>query len=123
MGILREAILEEQPQDVDIIHLLNEGIKTLDLFSQGGKVVVDGAKSLFKANPGLVIGAAALALSAYKTYEKNKNNTVRLHAKDPYETKMITSIVDSLTDKEKFVVKQIKYEHGGKTWILERKWK
>ena len=86
----------------------------------GGKVAVRGAGQFFKANPGLVIGAAALALDARGKYKRNKRNTIRLHAKDQYERRMMTSIVDALTRGGKFKIKRVHFQSGGKTWVLVR---
>lgn len=72
------------------------------------------------ANPALVIGAAALAVAAHGQYKRNKRNTITLHAKDAYERKMMTSIVDALTKGGKFRITRTMFKQGGKSWILKR---
>ena len=72
------------------------------------------------ANPALVIGAAALAVAAHGKYKRNKRNTITLHAKDAYERKMMTSIVDALTKGGKFRITRTMFKQGGKSWILKR---
>lgn len=126
MKLLRE-LSQADTKDVGALPLLEaleESIRSLQMQKNGGKVnnTVKGAKDFFKANPALVVGAATLALDAYGEYKKNKRNTIRLHAKTPYEKKMMTSIVDSLTKQGTFKVQRIKFEGGGKTWVLQRKW-
>jgi hypothetical protein len=88
--------------------------------TRGGKITPKGAKGFFNANPGLVIGAAALAVGAYNKYKSNKRNTITLHAKDAYERRMMTSIVDVLTKQNKFRVLRTKFQQSGKTWVLKR---
>jgi len=126
MELLRELVESEQ-EEIDALPLmeaLEESIRTLGLQHKGGKVnaMIGGAKDFFKANPGLVTGAAVLAVSALKQYKNNQRNTVKLHAKTAYEKKMMTSIADALQKEGKFKLHRIKFEGGGKTWILKRKW-
>lgn len=125
MDLLRELTqLDETTEALPLLEALEESIRSLNLSSKGGKInpTIAGAKDFFAANPALVVGAAALAVSAYGQYQKNKRNTIRLHAKTAYEKKMMTSIVDTLTKDNKFKVQRIKFEGGGKTWVLQRKW-
>lgn len=126
MSLLKELsqLDEDAVEALPLMEALEESIRTLQMQHKGGKVnpAIAGAKDFFKANPALVVGAAALAVGALGQYEKNKRNTIRLHAKTPYEKKMMTSIVDTLTKDQKFKVHRIKFEDGGKTWIIRRKW-
>lgn len=120
-------MVETEQQEIDALPLteaLEEAVRSLNTQSKGGKVngMISGAKDFFKANPGLVTGAAALAVSAVSQYRKNQRNTIKLHAKTAYEKKMMTSIADALTKEGKFKLHRIKFEGGGKTWILRRKW-
>jgi hypothetical protein len=126
MELLRELI-ETDHDDIDALPLmeaLEESIRSLNLQQKGGKVdsAIAGAKDFFKANPGLVAGAAVLAVSALQQYRKNQRNTIKLHAKTAYEKKMMTSIADALVKDGKFKIHRIKFEGGGKSWILKRKW-
>ena len=126
MNILRELI-ESTQEDVEALPLfeaLEESIRALQLQKAGGKVnsAIAGAKDFFKANPTLAAGAAVLAVSALTKYRSNQRNTIKLHAKSAYEKKMMTTIVDSLKGSGKFKIHRIKFEGGGKTWILKRKW-
>jgi hypothetical protein len=96
--------------------------KAINENTRGGLVRkgIGKAGKFMRANPALVVGAAALAVNAYGQYKRNKRNTITLHAKDPYERKMMTSIVDALTKGNKFRVVRTKFQQGGKSWILKR---
>lgn len=125
MKLLRELIEPEieEVEAIPLVEALEESIRSIQLQKSGGKLnaALNGASSFFKANPGLVVGAAALALSSLKKYKQNQRNTIRLHAKTAYEKKMITSIVDALKKDGKFKIHRIKFEGGGKTWILKKR--
>lgn len=125
MDLLRE-LAHPEIEEIDALPLmeaLEESIRSLNLQKAGGlEKAVGGAREFFAKNPALTVGAAALAVSAFGQYQKNKRNTIRLHAKTAYEKKMMTSIVDALQKEGKFKIQRIKFEGGGKTWILRRKW-
>lgn len=126
MKLLHELI-ESNSEEIDALPLmeaLEESIRSLNMQHGGGKInsAIGGAKDFFKANPGLVVGAAALAVDALKSYKNNQRNTIKLHAKTAYEKKMMTSIADALQKEGKFKLHRIKFEGGGKTWIMKRKW-
>lgn len=125
MDLLRELTLTEQ-EDINAVPLmeaLEEAVRSFGSNSKGGiEKAVGGAKEFFAKNPELAIGATALAIGAYAEYNKNKRNTIRLHAKTPSEKKMMTSIVDALQQNGKFKIHRIKFEGGGKTWVLKRAW-
>lgn len=125
MDLLRELV-QPEIEEIDALPLmeaLEEAVRKMNLSHRGGLTkAVGGAKEFFKKNPGLTVGAAAMAVSAFGAYEKNKRNTIRLHAKTPYEKKMMTSIIDALQKGGQFKVQRIKFEGGGKTWLLRRKW-
>lgn len=121
MDFLRDLI------DIESDHVpIMEALNSLDLIeenSRGGKVVpraIKGAKAFFNANPAMVIGAAAMAVGAYTQYKRNKRNTITLHAKDAYERRMMTSVVDALTKGNAFRVVRTKFQGGGKSWQLKR---
>jgi hypothetical protein len=125
MDLLRELTENDNTiEAIPLVEAIEESVRSLQLQQKGGKInpTLKGAKDFFKSNPGLVSGAAALALSAYGEYQKNKRGTIRLHAKTAYEKRMMTSIIDALTKDGKFKVQRIKFEGGGKTWVLRRKW-
>jgi hypothetical protein len=121
MDLLRE-LSTEYDDVVPLTEALNEAVRELRLQKRGGVVknTVRNASSFFRANPALTIGAATLALSAYSSYKKNKRNTLRLFAKDPYEKKMMTDVADMLTKSGKYALKKTKYADGGKYWELKR---
>lgn len=126
MKLLQELV-ESQEEPIDALPLmeaLEESVRSLNMAKKGGKVnaMIGGAKDFFKANPGLVTGAAVLAISGLQQYRKNQRNTIKLHAKTAYEKRMMKSIADALTKDGKFKVHRIKFEGGGKTWILRKKW-
>lgn len=120
MSILKECIKinQETIDALPLLEKLDEAIKALNLQSKGGLVNGKGVKSLFKANPKLVTKAATLAINGLNQYNKYLRNTIKLHAKSAYEKKMMTSIVDSMKNSGQFKIFRIKYEGGGKTWVL-----
>lgn len=121
MSLLKELANIEDVKALPIMEALEESVRTLNLTSKGGlQKAVGGAKEFFTKNPVLAASAAAMAVSAFASYEQNKRNTIKLHAKSPYEKSMITSIVDALQKDGKFKVHKIKFENGGKTWIIKR---
>lgn len=123
MNILREC-LEMNQETIDALPLLeklDDTIKYLNLSKKGGFVGVKGVGDLFKANPKLVTKAATVAVTGLNQYNKYLRKTIKLHAKTAYEKKMITTIVDAMKESGQFTVFRIKYEGGGKTWILRFK--
>lgn len=121
MELLRDLI-EIKIDHVPIMEALNS-LELIEENKRGGKVIpraMKGAKAFFNANPSLVIGAAAMAVGAYTAYKRNKRNTITLHAKDAYERRMMTSIVDALTKGNVFRVVRTKFSGGGKSWQLKR---
>ena len=123
MSSLIQECLELNQDNIEaipIVELLDESVKKLNLQKKGG-LVKSGVKDLFKANPGLVSGAAMLAISGLNEYNKYLRNTFKLHAKSAYDRKMVSSIVDALKDSGKYRIHRIKFEGGGKTWIMRRK--
>ena len=122
MRLLNECLElnQDRIEALPLLEALDESIKSLGLQKKGG-LVKSGVKDLFKANPGLVTGAATLAINGLNAYNKYLRNTIKLHAKSAYDKKMMTSIVDALKDSGKFRIYRIKYEGGGKTWIMRRK--
>jgi len=121
MDLLRDLI-EIKSDHVPIM----EALRSLELIEEntrGGKIVpraIKGAKAFFNANPSMVVGAAAMAVGAYAQYKRNKRNTITLHAKDAYERRMMTSVVDALTKQNAFRVVRTKFSGGGKSWQLKR---
>lgn len=122
MNLLRE-LTTDITDHVPIMEAI-AALSVLDENTQGGRVNLKGAsktaKDFMKGNPALVIGAAALAIGAYSSYKKNKRNTITLHAKDAYERRMMTSIVDALITGNKFRIVRTKFQNSGKTWVLKR---
>ncbi len=120
MSILRECIEinEDHVDAIPLLEMLDESVKSLNLQKKGGIVNAKGVKSLFKANPKLVTKAATMAINGLNQYNKYLRKTVKLHAKSDYERKMMTSIVDAMKSSGKFRIFRIKYEGGGKTWIM-----
>lgn len=125
MSILKELVESEDKIDaLPLLEALEESVKTLRMQKKGGRVSqgLKNAQDFFKANPALTVGAAALAIGGLSAYQKNKRNTIHLHAKTAYEKKMMTSIVDALQKDGLFKIERIKFEGGGKTWVMKRKW-
>lgn len=120
MSLLRECLElnEEHIDALPLLEKLDESIKSLKLQKKGGLVNAKGVRDLFKANPKLVTKAATLAINGLNDYNKYLRKTIKLHAKSAYDRKMMTSIVDSLKGSGKFKIWRVKYEGGGKTWVL-----
>ncbi len=122
MDLLRELSSEQPDNAVPIMEaiqavcssLLIEGKRT-----SAGKVNVPGSKDFFNNNTGLVVGAAAMAISSQRAYQHNKRGTFTLHAKDAYERRMITRIVDSMVQSKKFKIARTKFQGKGKTWVMK----
>lgn len=121
MNTFKEFITENQ-KPVNLTEALEESIRSFSANKAGGKLnpSISGAKDFFKHNPGLTISAAALALSAYSKHKSNQRNTIKLFAKDEYEKRMMTSVVDALTQSKKFKLHRMRSEHGGRSWELKR---
>lgn len=117
MQLLNELLDIQTP--VPLMEALEESLITA---SKGGKILPDvkGAKDFFKKNPVLTIAAASMAINAYAKYKQSQRNTIRLFAKDAYEKKMMTDIVDTLTKQGKFKLAKTAYADGGKVWVLTR---
>ena len=114
--------MSQEPSDaLPIVEVLDEAVRELKLQKKGGLAIPKGAKEFFGANQKLATDASVLAIGAISQYSNIQRNTIKLHAKSAYERKMITSIVDALKGTGKFRVHRIKFEGGGKTWILRRK--
>ena len=121
MDLLRDLVIGDEENDFfPLTEALEEAVKQWGQNKKGG--IIGGAQALFKSNPSLIAGAGALAILAHKAYRKAKRNTIQLHAKSPYERKMMTSVVDALTKSGSFKVKRIRFEGGGKSWTLKRSW-
>jgi hypothetical protein len=128
MSILKELIEQEEEQidALPLMEALDEAIVQLnERNGKGGfiKKAIGGAKDLITNNPGMATAAAVLAVSAYGNYQKNKRNTIRLHGKTTQEKKLMQDIVNKLTADKSWNLKKVKFEGGGKSWILARRWK
>jgi len=82
--------------------------------------VVKQAGGFLTRNPGLAIGAAAMAMSAYSKYKKNKKYTTRLFAKTPEEKKLYKAIINDLMKTGHYKKVREKYVDGGIMWELKR---
>ena len=124
MDLLTELTTEYTDEPINLCEALEEAVALAHTSrnSKGGaiKSKIKGAANFFKKNPGLTIGAATLALDSYTKYKANKRNTVKLFAKDAYERKMMTSVVDAMTKTGRFKVVKQRYAGGGKYWVLKR---
>lgn len=123
MSLLKE-LLEEETEQIDALPLLEaleESVAQLALQKAGG--IVKGAADFVKHNPGLAVGAAALAVHAFGQYQKNKRNMIRLHGKTAFEKDMMNDIVKKITADGNWKLHRVKFEGGGKTWEIMRKWK
>ncbi len=123
MTLLKELIQEDEEQidALPLMEALEEAVRTMQMQKRGG--VMKGVSDFVSKNPGLAVGAAALAVAGFQQYQKNKRNQIRLHGKTAQEKKMMSDVVANLQKGGQFKIHRIKYEGGGKTWILHRKWK
>ena len=126
MKFLKE-LLDETPDHINIMEAIELACEELMVLEgrrnnfQGGRSHPKyGHRDFFNNNPKLVTGAAALAISGNKQYQINKRGTFTLHAKDAYERRMITRIVDALTTSKHFRIARTKFAGGGKTWVLKK---
>ena len=120
MKLLRELV-EDQNDYVDIVGAVDAVCSMLVENTRGGRVNPRGtAKDFFNNNPKLVTGAAALAISAQNKYQVNKRGTFTLHAKNAYERRMITRIVDAMISSKEYKITQAKSAGAGKTWVLKK---
>ena len=116
---------EDRGDSIPLVEMLSEAVREIKLRKKGG--VVQSAsnpvdlRKFFKDNKKLVGDAAVLALSSFNEYRKHRRDTIKLHAKSAYDKKMMTGIVDALKNSGKFKVQRIKFERGGKSWILKHK--
>lgn len=130
MSLLKE-LTEEFNDDVDaipLLEMLDESVRALEeskakelKLQKAGKIIKkSGVKDLFKTHPDVVAGAATVALNGLNKHNKRLRDTIKLHAKADYERKMMTTIVDALKNSGKFKIWRIKFEKGGKTWIMRK---
>ena len=127
MSLLKELIESEQEQieALPLMEALEESVRNLNMQSAGGTVknLGKGVGQWIKKNPGLAVGAAALAVNAFGQYQKNKRNMIKLHGKTSHEKEMMGDIVNKLTSGGQWKIHKVKFEGGGKSWELVRKWK
>ena len=122
MSLLRELSCDQPAEDVvPIMEAIQAVCATLLIEgkTRAGKVNVKWSGDFFNSNTSLVVGAAAMAISSSRAYQKNKRGTFTLHAKDAYERRMITRIVDSMIQSKKFKIARTKFQGKGKTWIMK----
>jgi len=119
MDLLRN--LYQEHEEVHLMEALEEAFIGA---SKSGKIsgAFKTAKDFFTKHPGLTIAAAVTAVDTYAKYKQSQRNTIKLFARDPYEKKMMTDIVDSLTKQGSFKVVKIAHTDGGKAWVLKRAW-
>lgn len=125
MDLLKECIelKEDHVDSLPLLEKLDESIRSLNMQHAGGiaphrYVQGKAVRDMFKVNPKLVTKAATLAVNGLNAYNKYLRNTVKLHAKSSYEKKMMTSIVDAMKSSGRFKIWRVKYEGGGKTWVM-----
>ena len=123
MTLLIELTEDYGDEYIPLAEALEEAVAIMNTRSRGGPIrtAMKGAAGFFKKHPGVTIAAATLALDSYSKYRANKRNTIKLFAKDAYEKKMMTDVVDALTQRGKYRVVKQKYADGGKFWVLKRK--
>ena len=122
MELLQELVKDNDVEVIPLAEAINEAIRSLSMQHRGGQVksAVKGAAGFFAKNPALTDAAGALAMDALDQYKRNKRNTIRLFAKDPYEKRMMTDIVNMMTKSGKFKLRKTKYADGGVYWELRR---
>lgn len=124
MDLLTELTTEYNDEPINLFEALEEAVAVMGTMrnTRGGPVknTLKGAAKFFKKSPGVTIAAAALALDSYTKYKANKRNTIKLFAKDAYERKMMTSVVDAMTKTGRFRVVKTRYAQGGRFWVLKK---
>jgi len=125
MDLLTELTNEYGNEPINLFEALEEAIAVAGggRHTRGGPVKskLKGAAAFFKKNPGVTIAAATMALDSYTKYKANRRNTIKLFAKDAYERKMMTSVVDAMTKSGRYKVVKTRYSSGGRFWVLKRK--
>jgi hypothetical protein len=123
MGILTELTTEYSDEPLPIVEALTEAVKKLS-FNQSKSGAVKGIKDaagLYAKNKGLAVKAISNAVDAYsKSKSTTLRHTIKLHAKTPYEKRMVKDIVNAMTKKGDYKVYKSSYKNGGKEWELRK---
>jgi hypothetical protein len=120
MDLLKEITEDYSCEIVPLMEAISQSVKQLHLQKRGGKVSNKMIADFIKSNPKLTTAAAIDAMASYEMYKTNKRNTVSLFAKDPYEKRMISKVVDSMTKSGKFKLHRCRYADGGKYYELKQ---
>ena len=123
MNLLQELTNETVADDVipimEAIRVVCSNLLIEGRSHRAGKYNPKGSSDFFNSNTKLVVGAAAMAISSHRAYQKNKRATFTFHAKDAYERRMITRIVDSMVKSKKFKIARTKFQGANKTWVMK----
>lgn len=122
MKFIEELTTQYSDEPLPIFEALTSAIEQVSPDNDLLEGVKDSA-GLFSKNKGLAVKAVANAVSSFdKVKGTTLRHTIRLHAKSPYEKRMVKDIVDALTDKKgAYKVYRSSYKQGGKFWELRKK--
>jgi len=120
MKFLKEITEDYADDTIDLMEAISQAIRELKMGKKGGKVSNKLIKDFIKKNPSLTQAAAIDALASYKMYKTNTRNTISLFAKNPYDKRMMTKMVKSLTDSKMFKLHRTRYADSGKYWELKK---
>jgi len=120
MELLREITEDYTSETIPIMEVISQSVKELKLMKKGGLVTDKMVKNFIKANKNLVNASAINSLAAYSQYKTNSRNTITLFAKNPYERRMITKMVQDLVKGKQFKIHRQRWKDGGKYWELKK---
>lgn len=120
MDLLKDIKEEYSENLIPIVEAISSAVRELKIMKKGGKITDKMVKNFMKSNTNLVTSAALHALSANKQYKTNRRNTISFFAKDAYERRMITKMVQDLVKGKRFKIHRVKWAQGGKYWELKK---
>lgn len=120
MDFLQEITEEYNENVINLTEAISAAIKELKLTKNGKKINDKAVREFIKNNADLVNSSALQALSAFKMYKTNKRNTITLFAKDAYQRRMVTKMVQDLVKGKVFKIHRQKWSNGGKYWELQK---
>ena len=125
MKLINELTDEYGGEPINLCEALEEAVAIMNSRNQSRpgfiKSAMKGAGSFMKKHPAITAAAAVLALDKYSKYKSSQRNTIKLFAKDAYEKKMMTGVVDAMTKSGRYKVVKTKYADGGQYWVVLRK--
>lgn len=124
MSILHELTTEYSDDPLPVVDALTEAVRKIaQKQTKGGPVKgIKDAAGLYSKNKGMAVKAITNAVNAYsKSKATTLRHTIKLHAKTPYEKRMVKDIVDAMVKQGSYKVYKSSYKNGGKEWEIRRK--